>query len=106
MDGRLQAPYASFKLPRRGHFFAARSAKKRSIVTSPSEQSFIDSSLQGLALSQSGSAFQIAGCSHLMLTGEFPASTTLLDAQSVAGSEMPSEHLASPRAFETEDTSG
>jgi hypothetical protein len=29
MDGRLQAPYASFKLPRRGHFFAARSAKKR-----------------------------------------------------------------------------
>src|ERR1700730_15826236 len=30
MDGRLQAPYASFKLPRRGHFFAARSAKKRS----------------------------------------------------------------------------
>jgi hypothetical protein len=32
MDGRLQAPYASFKLPRRGHFFAARSAKKRRIV--------------------------------------------------------------------------
>src|SRR6266403_1237258 len=31
-----------------------------------------------------------------MLTGEFPASTTLLDAQSVAGSEMPSE--ASGRA--------
>src|ERR1700730_5024819 len=30
MDGRLQAPYASFKLPRRGNFFAARSAKKRS----------------------------------------------------------------------------
>src|ERR1700730_18710749 len=29
MDGRLQAPYASFKLPRRGHLFAARSAEKR-----------------------------------------------------------------------------
>src|SRR6202011_4791222 len=51
---------------------------------------------------QSGSALRIDGCSHLMLTGEFPASTTLLDAQSVAGSEMPSEHLASPRAFETD----
>src|ERR1700736_6393470 len=33
MDGRLQAPYPSFKLPRRGHFFAARSAKKRSYVS-------------------------------------------------------------------------
>jgi CubicO group peptidase (beta-lactamase class C family) len=30
MEGRLQAPYPSFKLPRRGHFFAAQSAKKRS----------------------------------------------------------------------------
>jgi len=29
MEGRLQALYPSFKLPRRGHFFAARSAKKR-----------------------------------------------------------------------------
>src|ERR1700741_5468117 len=27
--GRLQIPYPSFKLPRRGHFFAATSAKKR-----------------------------------------------------------------------------
>ena len=34
MDGRLQAPYPSFKLPRRGHFFAARSAKKRSFCYS------------------------------------------------------------------------
>jgi hypothetical protein len=32
MDGRLQAPYPSFKLPRRGHFFVARSAKKRSLL--------------------------------------------------------------------------
>jgi hypothetical protein len=29
MEGRLQAPYPSSKLPRRGHFFAATSAKKR-----------------------------------------------------------------------------
>src|SRR5437660_11061139 len=34
MDGRLQAPYPSFKLPRRGHFFAARSAKKRRQLSS------------------------------------------------------------------------
>src|SRR5712671_7259262 len=32
MDGRLQATYPSFKLPRRGHFFAARSVKKRSLL--------------------------------------------------------------------------
>jgi hypothetical protein len=37
-----------------------------------------------------------------MLTGEFPASATLLHGQSIAGREMPSEHLASPRAFETD----
>src|SRR5260370_12854892 len=35
MDGRLQAPYPSFKLPRRGHFFAARSAKKRRVFARP-----------------------------------------------------------------------
>jgi hypothetical protein len=33
MEGSLQAPYPSFKLPRRGHFFAAPSAKKRSTVS-------------------------------------------------------------------------
>jgi hypothetical protein len=38
-----------------------------------------------------------------MLKGEFPASTTLLDAQSVAGSEMPSEHLAAPAAFQADE---
>src|SRR5258705_13924384 len=38
MDGRLQAPYPSFKLPRRGHFFAARSAKKRSLLRADSRQ--------------------------------------------------------------------
>jgi NAD(P)-dependent dehydrogenase (short-subunit alcohol dehydrogenase family) len=41
-----------------------------------------------------------------MLTGEFPASATLLHGQSIAGREMPSEHLASPPALETDDTSG
>jgi hypothetical protein len=35
MKGRLQAPYPSFKLPRRGHFFAAPSAKKRSTLALP-----------------------------------------------------------------------
>src|ERR1700720_1630694 len=38
MDGRLQAAYPSFKLPRRGHFFAARSAKKRSLLRADSRQ--------------------------------------------------------------------
>src|ERR1700730_6924021 len=35
MEGRLQALYPSFKLPRRGHFFAARSAKKRRLFLAP-----------------------------------------------------------------------
>ena len=38
-----------------------------------------------------------------MLTGEFPASATLLHGQSIAGREMPSEHLASPAAIEAHD---
>src|ERR1700720_1043733 len=38
MDGRLQAAYPSFKLPRRGHFFAAPSAKKRSLLRADSRQ--------------------------------------------------------------------
>jgi hypothetical protein len=38
-----------------------------------------------------------------MLSGEFPAGTILVDAQSMAGSEMSSEHLAAPAAFEADD---
>src|SRR5260370_17565839 len=38
MDGRLKAPYPSFKLPRRGHFFAAQFAKKCSLLRADSRQ--------------------------------------------------------------------
>ena len=38
-----------------------------------------------------------------MLTAEFTASATLLHGQSIAGREMPSEHLASPAAIEAHD---
>jgi hypothetical protein len=39
MEARLQAPTSSFKLPRRGHFFAAQSAKKRSLLAMPLPES-------------------------------------------------------------------
>jgi hypothetical protein len=38
-----------------------------------------------------------------MVTGEVPANAILLHAQSMAGSEMPLEHLAAPAAFQTHD---
>lgn len=53
--------------------------------------------------SQTGSAFRISGCGYWMLSGQFPASTILVDAQSMPGQEMPSEHLAAPAAFEAND---
>jgi hypothetical protein len=49
---------------------------------------------------QRGSALRIAGRCHWMVTGEVPASAILLHGQSMAGSEMPPEHLAAPPAFE------
>jgi hypothetical protein len=41
-----------------------------------------------------------------MVSGEFPAGTILVDAQSMAGREMPSEHLTAPAAFEANDIIG
>jgi|HubBroStandDraft_2_1064218.scaffolds.fasta_scaffold195542_2 hypothetical protein len=38
-----------------------------------------------------------------MLSGEFPASAILLYRQSMAGSEMPFEHLAAPATIEADD---
>jgi hypothetical protein len=38
-----------------------------------------------------------------MLSGKFPASTILLDVQTMAGREMPFEHLASPATFQAHD---
>jgi hypothetical protein len=38
-----------------------------------------------------------------MLGKEAPASTILVDAQSMAGRDMPSEHLAAPPTFQTND---
>jgi hypothetical protein len=38
-----------------------------------------------------------------MLTGELPLRAILLHGQSMAGSEMPSEHLAAPAAFQAND---
>jgi hypothetical protein len=38
-----------------------------------------------------------------MVTRQVPASTILVDAQSMAGSEMASEHLALPAAFDAND---
>jgi hypothetical protein len=50
-----------------------------------------------------GSALRIAGCAHRMLTREVPVSTVLFQRQSIAGREMPPEHLAAPAAFEAND---
>jgi hypothetical protein len=38
-----------------------------------------------------------------MLTGELPLRAILLHGQSIAGSKMPSEHLAAPSAFQAND---
>jgi hypothetical protein len=38
-----------------------------------------------------------------MFTRQVPASTMLVDAQCMAGSEMASDHLATPAAFEADD---
>jgi hypothetical protein len=38
-----------------------------------------------------------------MLTGEVPASAILLYGQSMAGTEMPPEHLAAPAAIQAND---
>jgi hypothetical protein len=47
---------------------------------------------------QPGSPLRIAGCCHWMFTRHVPASTILVDAQSMAGRDMLSEHLAVPAA--------
>ena len=52
---------------------------------------------------QTRTALRIAGCGHWMLTGEGPTHAVLLDAQSMAGREMPFEHLAAPAAIEADD---
>jgi hypothetical protein len=52
---------------------------------------------------QRGSALRIAGRCHWMVTGEVPARAILLHGQSMAGSEMPSEHLAAPAALQAND---
>src|ERR1700737_2390515 len=72
MDGRLQAPYPSFKLPRRGHFFAARSAKKRSLVR---DQATEDLLKHGLS-QQSEAAYQSALASYQQGRGDL---TPVLD---------------------------
>jgi hypothetical protein len=38
-----------------------------------------------------------------MVTRQVPACTILVDAQSMAGIEMPLKHLAAPAAFETDN---
>jgi hypothetical protein len=38
-----------------------------------------------------------------MLTGEVPPSAILFHSQSMAGIEMPSEHLAAPATIEADD---
>ena len=38
-----------------------------------------------------------------MFTGEIPPSAILLHGQSMAGRDMPPEHLAAPPAFEADD---
>src|SRR5271155_3573265 len=52
---------------------------------------------------QRGSALRITGRCHWMVTGEVPASTILIYGKSMAGCDMPLEHLASPPAFEADD---
>ena len=52
---------------------------------------------------QIGALFRIAGRCHWMLTGQFPPHAVLLDAQSMAGREMPFEHLAAPATIEADD---
>src|SRR5215831_18052285 len=55
---------------------------------------------------QTGAPFRITGCGQWMVSGEFPATAILVDAQSMAGHEMPSEHLTAPAAFEANDIIG
>jgi hypothetical protein len=47
--------------------------------------------------------FRIAGRCDRMLTRQVPASTILVDAQSMAGREMAFEHLAAPATIEADD---
>src|SRR4029077_10753543 len=51
-------------------------------------------------LRHTGPLFRRAGRHDWFLTGEVPASAILVDAQSMAGIEMPSKHLAAPPTFE------
>src|SRR5439155_25616485 len=52
---------------------------------------------------QNGSPTRRAARDYPMFTRQVPASTILLDGQSMAGSEMSSEHLAAPATFEAND---
>jgi len=52
---------------------------------------------------QTGSALRIAGCGYRMVGAEVPSRPVLLHRQPMASSEMPSEHLAAPPAFEAND---
>src|SRR6201987_908962 len=63
--GRLQIPYPSFKLPRRGHFFAATSAKKRRWLTDrrPSPTKVADE-MCFLVIEQLPGTNKACGCDH------------------------------------------
>jgi hypothetical protein len=52
---------------------------------------------------QTGQALRMAGRSHWMLTRQVPASAILVNAKSMVGREMPSEHLAASAAFQADD---
>jgi len=52
---------------------------------------------------QTGPPLRIAGRGHRMVTRQVPASTILVDGQSMAGIEVPSKHLAAPAAFQADD---
>jgi hypothetical protein len=49
---------------------------------------------------QTGPPIRIAGRGHRMFAGEAPPCSILVNAQSMAGCKMPSEHLAAPAAFQ------
>jgi hypothetical protein len=58
---------------------------------------------QDRSISPDRSAGQSKRARYRMFTRQVPASTILVDAQSMAGIEMPSEHLAAPPAFDAND---
>ena len=52
---------------------------------------------------QTGPPLRIAGRGHRMFAGDAPPCSILVNAQPMAGSDMPPEHLAAPAAFEADD---